>query len=390
MPLSRRDFLRAGGAAAGAAALTPFAGPRPRALDAAPPAKRTEHLIFVAFAGGVRSRETIGNPGNVPNLLKIADAGVVCPQMVAANVGHYGATLSIFTGNTEYMGIRENEKGEHPTIFEYLRKQKNVPARKVWLSAGGGAQQLNFACSTHKNYGEAYAANIISSDGVFNAEFKDILDQFGRPTMPGDEENAALAKLRDGIDAQLAARGGGAADGNDAETTRRIERFILDEISGGTTRITGPGAGDAKTVRVAANIMRVFKPSLLGISLIQADVAHGSYNSYVEVIRRNDEELGTLWRAVQADPELRDTTAIFVLPEFGRDKDLNQRNGLDHGDGSDDLRKVGMVCAAPEFKKGAVLKQDFTSIDVCATMCKLFGLTPDSAPKSKPIKELWA
>ncbi|MBI3272888.1 MAG: hypothetical protein HYZ53_28125 [Planctomycetes bacterium] len=389
--LSRRDFLRAGGAAAGAAALVPIAGGARAALAAPAASGKTEHVIFVAFAGGVRSRETVGSPNNIPNIMKkIADRGVVCPQMVTANVGHYGATLSMFTGNTEYMGIRENERGDHPTIFEYLRKQKEVPSRKVWLSAGGGTQQINFSYSLHKNYGANYGANIISSDGVFNAEFKDILDQFGRPAMPGEEESSALARLRDGMDADLKKHLTASAAANDAETTRRIEKFILDEISGNTTKITGPGAGDAKTVRVAANIMRVFKPTLLGISLIAADCAHGSFNNYVEVIRRNDEEIGALWDAVQNDPDLKDKTAIFIIPEFGRDKDLNQRNGLDHGDGSDDLRKVALVAAAPEFKKNAVMKQDFQTIDVCPTMCQLLGVKPETAPKSKVMKELWA
>ena len=67
---------------------------------------------------------------------------------------------------------------------------------------------------------------------------------------------------------------------------------------------------------------------LLGITLQNADIAHGSYNAYVEVIRRNDAEVGKLWETIQKDPELRATTTIVICPEFGRDANLNQRNGL--------------------------------------------------------------
>ena len=46
--------------------------------------------------------------------------------------------------------------------------------------------------------------------------------------------------------------------------------------------------------------------------LQNADIAHGSYNGYVEVIRRNDAAIGELWAAIQADPELAESTALFV------------------------------------------------------------------------------
>ncbi|NJN14725.1 MAG: hypothetical protein HC813_03710 [Planctomycetes bacterium] len=64
----------------------------------------------------------------------------------------------------------------------------------------------------------------------------------------------------------------------------------------------------------------------------------------------------------------------MVLPEFGRDRNFNQRNGLDHGDNSPELRKVGMVAAGPDFKKGRTVTKDMKSIDVCPTICELLGV----------------
>jgi hypothetical protein len=98
------------------------------------------------------------------------------------------------------------------------------------------------------------------------------------------------------------------------------------------------------------------------------------------VIRRNDDEIGKLWDAVSADPELRDTTSIFVLPEFGRDATVNQRNGLDHGDGSEDLGRVFCVAAGPDFKQDKVLQKPCDAIDVCPTIAELLGA---KAPESK-------
>jgi hypothetical protein len=83
--------------------------------------------------------------------------------------------------------------------------------------------------------------------------------------------------------------------------------------------------------------------------------------------------LGELWAAIQADPELADSTALFILPEFGRDKDLNSRRGLDHGDGSEDLRYVSMICCGPDFRRGEVVRDEVRTIDVCSTVCSLMG-----------------
>jgi hypothetical protein len=137
-----------------------------------------------------------------------------------------------------------------------------------------------------------------------------------------------------------------------------VEQFILDELRGKNTNITGPGSGDAKAIRVGQSILRAFKPKLLGITLQNHDVAHSSYNSYVEVIRRNDAEIGQLWSAIQQDQDLRETTTVMICPEFGRDKNLNQRNGLDHGDGSDELRKVFLIAAGPDFKSNTIIHTD--------------------------------
>jgi hypothetical protein len=362
--LTRRGFLKGSGVAMMS---LPFLG------SPAFAGRRyaTKHVVLVAFAGGVRSRETIETPANVPNLMRLAQQGVICPNVGVMNNGHFGATMSIFTGLTEYQGIRENERGENPTVFEYVRKGQKLPAQTVWLSTSGGPQQRNLVYSSHEDYGEAYGANLIDADGIFNTEFRRVLESIGRPSVPGAEEEAAVARLRKAMAPPPAAKSGLA---NDPETIERLQRYILEEIAGNTANITGPGAGDARAIAVAVSVLRIFRPTLLGVVLQNADVAHGSYNAYVEVIRRADEQLGRLWDSIQADPELKDSTSIFVLPEFGRDRNLNQRNGLDHGDNSPELLKVGMFAAGPDFRKGRTVSKDMKSIDVCPTICELLGV----------------
>src|SRR5262245_45386670 len=348
---SRRAFLQNAVAAAlglplaGSlrAASAPSATPRRTLPLPLPGDKKTKHIVLIAFAGGVRQKDVIDTPENAPNLHRIAKQGVLHPAIHCNNVGHYAAAVSIFTGNQEQPGIRDDDRARNPTLFEYLRKDAGFAASDLWLSTSNGAQGRLFAYSGHPDYGQAYAANVLDGDGIFNVEFQKVLDAFGRPRTDSDTEAKVLDTLQQALDPeQLKSLRGGTVD---PQHVRRVERFILDELAGATTRVTGPAAGDAKAIRGGANILRTFRPRVLGITLQNADIAHGSYNGYLEVIRRNDAEVGQLWDMVQKDDELRDTTTVLVLPEFGRDRDLNQRNGLDHGDGSDCLCKVFLVAA---------------------------------------------
>lgn len=344
---------------------------------------KTKHVVVIAFAGGVRTRETFGSPENVPNLKAMADEGVLYTRARTANLGHFGATMSIFTGISEARGIRENARGPDPTVFEYVRKDLGLPPGQAWVATSGGAQQVNYAYGMHPDYGLRFGANTLDGDGIFNREFKAVLDAYGRPrTIEGDEE-----ALVDSMRGSLARAGDGPK--KDPESDRQVEKFLLDELTRGTADLSGANAGDAKALRVARNLVALFKPTLTGIVLQDADIAHGSFNGYVEVIRRNDAMIGELWAAIKADPELAESTAIFVCPEFGRDADLNARRGLDHGDGSDDLNYVTCTAWGPDFKKGTVVQEDVRTIDVIPTACDVLGAKARFA-KGKRLPRLYA
>jgi hypothetical protein len=386
--ISRRQLLKSGALVASGALLAgrllgassprialpgPF-GPPP--LAPLPPygGLKTKRVLLILFAGGVRAKDTVGTPANVPNLMRLAEKGVVFSNCGAANLGHYGASLAILTGVPEAMGIRENSRGLSPTVFEYVRKELKLSASGAWLSANNGSQGANFAYGLNRGWGSEYGANVIDGDGIFNQEFRDTLAQFGTPKADSGSDVERLQKLRQAISA-----GGGKSDAkalNDEETAARVEKYINDELThSSTVTLTGPGSGDAKALRIAGNILQIFRPPLLCVSLTSADVAHGSYNAYVDVIRRNDQELGRIVDIVGGDPQLKDSTSIFVLPEFGRDKNLNQRNGLDHGDGSPELQRVACVAVGPDFKSsGKVIDAACETIDVCPTVCRLLGV----------------
>lgn len=361
--MDRRQFLGSGVRAAGALALAHVVSPRARAFASSAPAERkTRHVLLVAFAGGVRTRETFGTPQNVPTLAALAGEGVLYTRARTANLGHFGAALSIFTGIAEQRGIRENARGDDVTLFEYLRKDLGWGANDAWIATSGGAQQVNYAYGLHPDYGARYGANTLDGEGIFNRQFRALLDTWGRPRAWSEDEERLLARLR-------ASLGPGAEKRSGSE----VERFLLQELTRGTSDLAGANASDAKALRVARNLLLLFRPRLTAVVLQDADIAHGNYNGYVEVVRRNDAALGELWQAIKADPELAGSTAVVVAPEFGRDRDLNSRRGLDHGDGSDDLAYVTCTCWGPDFRRGSIVKEEVGVIDVAPSLCEILG-----------------
>lgn len=364
---SRRGFLQGAAAAGAGLCLAGGAWSAVRQAQDAEPARKRRRVVLVAFAGGVRTKETFGKPENVPNLKRIAEQGVLYTRARSANLGHYGAALSIFTGVAEQRGIRENSRGDQPTVFELVRKELGLAAGEAWITTAGGAQQVNYSHSTHADYGARYGATTLDGDGVFNREFRGLLERHGRPREWSADENAALKRVRRAL-------GGGAADAEQRlANAERVEQWILSELARGTAEMTGANAADAKALRLARNLVALFKPALTAVVLQEADMAHGNYGGYVEVVRRNDAAIGELWTAIQSDPELASTTTLVVVPEFGRDRDLNSRRGLDHGDGSDDLNYVTCLCAGPGTKRGLVVKDEVGVVDVAPSVCELLG-----------------
>ena len=376
--MSRRLFLRSAGA--GAAALGTGMALNWNVKDVVAAAYESQpddrYMVLIAMAGGVRSKETIHMPQNIPNIMgKIIPNGVVFANTATNGSGHFGSTYSIFTGNSEQSYSRSLDPSPNPTIFEYLRKHRGYPADRVWISTLGSQQDKLLACGSHKEYGPEYGANLISGSGLFNQEFKSVMDYFGKPQKNTGPEEQALSLIRGPIAetslSRLATQG---LVTNSPEKVSEIERYILDEVAGGKQALTGPGAADAQALRLSFQIMRIFKPYMMGVRLAQADVGHGNFNAYVDVVRRNDAEIGQLWDMVQEDPELKGKTTFVMVPEFGRDTDLNKQGGLDHGDGSEDLRNVALIMAGAGVKHGKALTGDIEVADIVPTICHMYGI----------------
>lgn len=136
--------------------------------------------------------------------------------------------------------------------------------------------------------------------------------------------------------------------------------------------------------------MQQVAPSLLWITLHDIDIAHsGAYSLYVEGIRRTDRLCGELWQAIESNSEYAGKTALFILPDFGRDSDQDSAgNGFQHHRTGDALsRTVWLLAAGPGIREGATVDRPIDSLDLVPTLGARMGFSP-RLTHGMPVPEL--
>src|SRR6202166_2675919 len=130
---SRREFLRAGAAMALGGTLLG----NPVALAGIPTKKRK--VVVITFGGGARDQETFAPEGqeNIPHLMRelIPQSAFFTQLGNHGILGHSVATASLVTGVYETFNNFAAVPPEHPTVFEYFRKDLSRPSSGAWVVA---------------------------------------------------------------------------------------------------------------------------------------------------------------------------------------------------------------------------------------------------------------
>jgi hypothetical protein len=374
LAFTRRDFIRS---VAGLALGSTLSHP---SIALAGTAIKKRKVVVITFGGGARDQETFAPEGqeNIPHLMReMIPQSTFFTQVVNRGIlGHYVATASLATGAYETFNNFAAVAPEHPTVFEYFRKDLNRPASDAWVIApSNGFNRIGE--SNNRLYGPGLGARVILPKHLLTAATSG-----NSPSGGANFEHL----LRDNYETpfytpELA--------GNQFELQQlaMMLKLSVDDFKTHASTLSSP---DELSVYIARQLMRQVAPSLLWITMHDIDIAHaGAFSLYIDGIRRTDRLCAELWQTIQTEPEYAGNTTLFILPDFGRDSDEDAGgNGFQHHRTGDALsRTTWMMAMGAGVREGVVYDRALQSTDLVPTLGSMLGFSAKQS-QGQPITEL--
>ncbi len=361
---SRREFLQGGLGLLSATSTRrfPMLGGRSPLLSA-------PKTVVVTFGGGARDDETFAEDGqkNIPHLLKeLLPQGTFFAQVVNAGIlGHYVATASIVTGTYERFDNFIAQPPPNPTLFEYFRKGLRRPSTDAWVIApSNGFQRIG--SSSNGAFGPDYGAGVILPKRLLSAALhNERLDTDGLAHMLQDNYEMPVYQP------------------NESASDRELHLNMLQSalsisVEEFVRHARTLDSADELSIYITGQLMRQHAPSLLMLTLHDMDIAHaGAYSLYVDAIQRADRLCAQLWTMIQSDPEYKDRTSLYILPDFGRDSDEDPNgNGFQHHrTGGALARTTWMLALGPHIRQNQVVERPIQPIDLVPTIACHLGFS---------------
>ena len=289
-------------------------------------------------------------------------------------LGHYVANASLATGVYEIINNFIAAPPQHPTVFEYFRRDLNRPSSDVWVIA----PSVGFECigeSRHPAHGPGLGANVVLPKRLLAA------------AMPAGSRADYEALLHDNYESPLYQP----ETRNQEIDLERLTGLLKVSVSDFLTGARNLESPDELSVFIARRVMRQFAPSLLWITLHDIDIAHaGTFSLYVDGIRRTDRLCAEIWNMIQREPEYAGKTTMFILPDFGRDSDEEPGgNGFQHHRTGDlRSRTTWMLAMGPGIREKVLVDRRIDSMDLVPTLGSYFGFSPRFA-QGRSIAELF-
>ena len=331
--------------------------------------------MVITFGGGARDQETFAPEGqeNIPHLMReLIPQSAFFTQVINRGIlGHYVATASLATGVYETVNNFASLPPEHPTAFEYFRKDLKRPASDAWVVApSNGFNRIGE--SNNRSYGPGFGAGVILPKHLLTA------------ATSGGADYEHL--LRDNYETPFYTPELGGRE-FELQQLHMLLKLSVDDFKKHARTLSSP---DELSVYITRQLMQQLAPSLLWITLHDIDIAHaGAYSLYIEGIRRTDRLCGELWKTIQTEPEYAGNTTLFILPDFGRDSDDDSGgNGFQHHRTGDALsRTTWMMAMGAGVREGVVIDRALESTDLVPSIGSILGFNASLA-QGKPIVEL--
>jgi hypothetical protein len=373
---NRRQFLRGVIGTVSAATLSSRASAYPVSL-----LRPSQKTIVVTFGGGARDEETFAEEGqeNIPHLLHtLLPQGTFFTQVVNAGIlGHYVATASIVTGMYERFDNFVAQAPPNPTLFEYYRKGLRRPATDAWVIApSNGFQRIG--SSSNAQFGADFGAGVILPKRLLQAALH------GSSLVDGDRLSHML---QDSYEMPLYQPHQSSMDRELHLDT--LESSLKLSVQDFVAKAHSLDSADELSIFITRQLMKQQAPSLMMLTLHDMDIAHsGAYSLYVDAIQRADRLCAELWAMVQSDPEYKDRTTLYIMPDFGRDADGDPTgNGFQHHrTGSAMARTTWMLALGPHIRQNVTVDRRIESIDLVPTIGCSLGFSTNSGGRC--IQEL--
>lgn len=426
--MKRRTFIK-NSALSVAAISTPFILPSGR-LFAATGQRMADHVVFVAFAGGVRQQESVlkrylddsqeyPSTGNImynifngsspadkivygtdgivsgdtpiPQLLSqtLQSQGTLFNEVNASVVGHYPGVNTLLTGNYMYsQGLRN--KSSSPTIFEYLRRHQGEKATKTWFIGNGIGNSIPLLdYSTHEDYGSQYGANFLAPTITFGSDGENHLKN--AKVYHPEDELAPMYKMKYFLDNVWYSQGKALPNiGNTEQEKAEIKQFVKDMFekkdNGTIAHPPQASGGDGQTIGYACEVLKRFKPTFTVVYLSNVDGCHNNFTGYLQSLHAADHAVGHLWDYIQNQiPEMANNTTLILSPEHGRNlepngiKDANAFYGYDHSDANS--RRIFNVMVGPGVDSNLTIGSEGNQVgdivNITPTIGEILGFKDD-------------
>lgn len=346
------------------------------------PAAFPEHVVLIILGGGVRSAD-LADSALMPRLAAMGAAGCVVKKISSGAPDSYSAAMRILTGRRQEIDAARLPRPEHPTLCEYVRRDLDLPAEKVWFVSYEGEDHLHLAYSTDAAYGVACAPGIATGIGAFAHPLESFLEARGRPDPIEPGAWKVLRRLRR---MSREARRSLLPRDLDAGLPRaeRVERALLRELDRkrhpDLLALTHPlNPRDEQAIRAAQTVLAVHRPALTVVRLGEAARAVASYEAYRKVLAAADAGIGRLRDAVAADKLLAGKTSFLVLSDRGRNEKPDAAGRLDADDASRQRGFVRLVFVGPGLRRRGRVEGARSLDDVCPSIAHLLGVRTPSA-----------